>query len=79
MFFLALALMMPQVTGLDLPAATDRLREAGIEQVAAVPLDGGFVVTRRDWVVCTQSPADGDPYTGGTVTLGVIEKRKGCP
>lgn len=76
MIVVAMVLLVPQVVGMELPAAVESVQRAGIEQVQTVDASGlgRFVVTRRDWLVCSQNPADGDPYTGGPVTLGVVKR-----
>jgi hypothetical protein len=67
----------PGVTGLTLDKATDQLEDLGFDVEAKDIADGKMIVSKKNWQVVTQDPAD-DAHAakGSTVHLGVKSLEK---
>lgn len=62
----------PGVTGLTLDKATDQLKDLGFEVKAEDTVDGKTIISKKNWQVVSQDPADGaQAAKGSTVKLGV--------
>jgi hypothetical protein len=71
------AVTVPGVVGLTLDKATDQLEDLGFDVEAKDIVDGKMIVSKKNWQVITQDPADGTKAAkGSTVHLGVKSLEK---
>jgi hypothetical protein len=71
------AVTVPGVVGLTLDKATDQLEDLGFGVEAKDIVDGKMIVSKKNWQVITQDPADGTKAAkGSTVHLGVKSLEK---
>ncbi|QOD04297.1 excalibur calcium-binding domain-containing protein [Pseudarthrobacter sp. BIM B-2242] len=71
------AVAVPSVVGLALDKATDQLKDLGFEVKAEDIVDGKTIMSKKNWQVMTQDPADGSQAAkGSTVNLGVKSLEK---
>ncbi|MDQ0676018.1 chemotaxis protein histidine kinase CheA [Pseudarthrobacter siccitolerans] len=67
----------PGVTAVTLDKASDQLEDLGFKVEAVDSVDGKMIVSKKNWQVVTQDPADGaQAAKGSTVHLGVKSLEK---
>ncbi|WLQ05028.1 excalibur calcium-binding domain-containing protein [Arthrobacter oryzae] len=67
----------PGVLGLTLDKATDQLKDLGLKVEAVDTVDGKTIISKKNWQVTSQDPAEGaQAAKGSTVKLGVKSLEK---